>query len=163
MVIFTPKKLLRYPKCISKLEDFGPGTRFEELLDDSYVSAKSVQRLLLCSGKIYYDLLEKQQEDKRKDIAIIRIEQLYPVPITQLRNLVKKYNHIKEWYWVQEEPRNMGPWGFVRRVIDEIDLKVISRSPSPSPASGYNKTHTEEQNRIIENAFATVEEMISPH
>ncbi|MEM7372017.1 MAG: 2-oxoglutarate dehydrogenase E1 component [Bacteroidota bacterium] len=163
LVIFTPKKLLRYPKCVSKLEDFGPGTRFQELLDDPYVITSKVQRILLCSGKIYYDLLEQQQQAGRKDIAIVRIEQLYPVPINQLRALVQKYGTVKQWYWVQEEPRNMGPWGFVRRVIDEIDLKVISRSPSPSPASGHHKIHAEEQERIIHNAFAKVEEMVSSH
>lgn len=161
LVIFTPKKLLRYPKCVSKLEDFGPGTRFQELLDDPYVDSSKVKRLLLCSGKIYYDLLEKQQEDQRKDVAIVRIEQLYPVPVIQLRDLVKKYSAVKQWYWVQEEPRNMGPWGFVRRVIDEIDLKVISRSPSPSPASGHHKIHAEEQDKIIDSAFAEVVEMVS--
>ena len=161
LVIFSPKKLLRYPLCVSKLEDFGPGTRFQEVLDDDQVNPKSVRRVLLSSGKIYYDLLEKQQQDKRKDVAIIRIEQLYPLPVSQLRTLMQKYAKAGEWYWVQEEPRNMGPWGFVKRVIDEIDLQVISRSPSPSPASGLHKVHKEEQEEIIEEAFAKVGEVVS--
>lgn len=161
LVIFSPKKLLRYPLCVSQLEDFGPGTRFQEVLDDPYADTGKVRRVLLCSGKIYYDLLEKQQQDKRKDVAIVRIEQLYPVPVLQLRALMKKYAKAQVWNWVQEEPRNMGPWGFVRRVIDEIDLKVISRSPSPSPASGYHRIHAEEQNEIIMKAFAEIEEVVS--
>ena len=151
LVVFTPKKLLRYPHCVSPLEDFAKGG-FQELIDDSYVDVSKVKRVLCCSGKIYYDLLEKQQADEREDVAIVRIEQLYPLPIRQLREIIAKYKNA-EFYWVQEEPRNMGAWNFVLRVITETDLKYIGRKPGPSPASGYYKKHAEQQEAIINEAF----------
>ncbi|MEM7659660.1 MAG: 2-oxoglutarate dehydrogenase E1 component, partial [Bacteroidota bacterium] len=93
LVVFSPKKLLRYPLCVSPLADFGPGTRFQEVIDDPVVKPKQVKRVLLCCGKMYYDLLEKQQTEKRKDVAIIRMEQLYPLPIQQIRAIQEKYTN----------------------------------------------------------------------
>lgn len=153
MVIFTPKKLLRYPKAVNKLEDFGPGTRFQPVIDDPQAKPRSVKRVLLCSGKVYYDLLEKQEADKRKDIAIVRVEQLYPLPEPDLKAIFKKYGAKKEYVWVQEEPRNMGPWNYIMRVMTDVEAKVISRKPSPSPATGYHSVHQEEQNKIVSLAF----------
>ncbi|MDP5171701.1 MAG: 2-oxoglutarate dehydrogenase E1 component [Bacteroidia bacterium] len=158
MIFFTPKKLLRYPLCVSPLSDFGPGTRFQEVIDDPYVEVKKVKKVLVCTGKIYYDLLEQQQADQRKDVAIIRLEQIYPLPVNQLRTLIKKYPKNAQWVWVQEEPRNMGAWNFVLRVITEVDLQYIGRKPSPSPATGYHHQHTEEQTRIVDEAFGKVVE-----
>ena len=158
LIVFTPKKLLRYPLCVSKMEDFGEGSRFQELIDDTYVQAGEVKRVLLCTGKIYYDLLEEQQKNERKDVAIVRLEQLYPVPVEQLRAMIRKYSTEVEYFWVQEEPRNMGAWNFVLRIINEVKLGVICRKPSPSPASGYYKKHAHFQSEIIKNAFAEVDE-----
>ena len=155
MIIFTPKKLLRYPLAVSKLEDFGPGSKFQELIDDAYVNKKEVKKVLICSGKVYYDLLERQQQDGRKDIAIVRLEQIYPLPVPQLREMINQYSKA-DFYWVQEEPRNMGAWSFLHMVITEIDLKYIGRKPSSSPASGYKKQHDEEQQLIIDEAFDVV-------
>ncbi len=158
MIFFTPKKLLRYPLCVSPLADFGPGTRFQEVIDDPYVAVDQVKRVLLCSGKIYYDLFEHQQAEGRKDVAILRLEQIYPLPANQLRYLIQKYPSSAQWCWVQEEPRNMGAWGFVLRVITEVEMQYIGRKPSPSPATGYHHQHSEEQNRIVQEAFSDVME-----
>src|SRR6202012_3661764 len=106
LIVFTPKSLLRSPKCVSKLEEFTDG-KFEELIDDSYADAKKVKRVLFCSGKIYYDLLDKQQADQRKDVAIVRVEQLYPTPVVQMAKVKAKYSKATEFFWVQEEPENM--------------------------------------------------------
>lgn len=160
LVVFTPKKLLRYPLCVSKMEDFGLNSRFQELIDDTYVKPKDVKRVLLCTGKIYYDLLEEQQNNERKDVAIVRLEQLYPVPVEQLRAMIRKYSTDVEYFWVQEEPRNMGAWNFVLRIINEVKLNVICRKPSPSPASGYYKKHAYFQSEIIEAAFAEKDEKV---
>ncbi|GAB4415839.1 MAG: 2-oxoglutarate dehydrogenase E1 component [Bacteroidia bacterium] len=156
LIFFTPKKLLRYPLAVSALEAFGPGTRFQEVIDDTYADPKKVRRVLVCSGKIYYDLLEQQHAAQRDDVAIVRVEQLYPVPITQLREVIGRYAEDVEWYWVQEEPRNMGPWNFLLRVITDIDIKYIGRKPSSTPATGYHKQHIAEQEAIIQEAFGMV-------
>jgi len=152
LIFFTPKKLLRYPGAVSKLEEMGPGTRFQEILDDSYVKPEKVTRVLACSGKIYYDLLERQQKEGRDDVAIIRMEQLYPLPVTRLRELIAKYPNA-EWCWVQEEPRNMGAWNYILRVITEVELNYVGRKPSATPASGYARIHNQEQEEIVKTAF----------
>jgi 2-oxoglutarate dehydrogenase E1 component len=154
LVIFTPKSLLRYPKCVSPLEEFTKG-KFRELIDDSYVSEKSVKRVLFCTGKVYYDLLEKQQTDKRKDVAIVRVEQLYPTPVAQMQKIKAKYAHAKEFIWVQEEPENMGAWPYMCRKFrkNELQLDVISRKESSSTATGYAKQHTSQQMYIVGKAF----------
>ncbi len=158
LVVFTPKKLLRYPKAVSTLDEFIPGTRFEEIIDDTYVNTDQVKKVLICSGKVYYDLLEKQQEMEIKDIAIVRMEQLYPLPIPQLRKLFEKYPKDTRYCWVQEEPRNMGPWSYILRVVTEVTLEVVARKPSPSPAAGYYHQHDKEQEAIIKEAFDLVVE-----
>ena len=158
LIVFTPKKLLRYPLAMNPIEDMAEGTRFQEIIDDGYVTPKEVKRVILCSGKVYYDLLEKQQTDKRKDVALIRMEQLYPLPIPLLRKVFAKYPEGAEYIWVQEEPRNMGPWSYILRVVTEVDMGCIARKPSPSPAAGYYKAHNKEQESIIEEAFQLVKE-----
>ena len=157
LVVFTPKSLLRNPKCVSPLSDFTDG-RFQELIDDSSADAKKVKRVLFCSGKIYYDLLEKQQVDSRTDVAIVRIEQLYPTPVDQIAKIKAKYGKATEFIWVQEEPENMGAWPYLCRKFrtDEVlKLDVISRNESSSTATGYSKQHTAQQLQIIGKAFET--------
>ncbi len=150
-VVFSPKSLLRHPKVVSPTSDFTKGG-FREIIDDSYVTKKSVKRILLCTGKMYYDLLEEQQAKKIKNIALVRVEQLFPFPKKQFEAILKKYN-TPELVWVQEEPSNMGYWTFMLRTLPEYDLKIISRKPSASPATGYPKVHKEEQANILNNAF----------
>ncbi|MFI5136705.1 MAG: 2-oxoglutarate dehydrogenase E1 component [Sphingobacteriales bacterium] len=155
LVIFTPKSLLRSPKCISPLEEFTSG-KFHELIDDDYADPKKVKRVLLCTGKIFYDLLEKQQADKRKDIAIVRIEQLYPTPLVQILKVKAKYNKATEFVWVQEEPENMGAWPYICRKFHNdkvINLNVISRHEGSSTATGFAKQHAAQQAQIVSKAF----------
>ena len=154
LVIFTPKSLLRHPACVSPLADFTNG-KFQELIDDNFADAKKVKRVLFCSGKIYYDLLEKQQNDKRNDVAVVRIEQLYPTPVQQMLKLKAKYSKATEFIWVQEEPENMGAWPYMCRKFrtGELVLDVISRKESASTATGYAKQHNAQQLYIIGKAF----------
>lgn len=154
LVIFSPKSLLRHPQCVSPLKDFTEG-KFQELIDDGYADAKKVKRVLFVSGKLYYELLDKQQQDKRKDVAIVRIEQLYPTPVAQMQKIKAKYSNATDLIWVQEEPENMGAWPYMVRKFRNSDLKldVISRKESASTATGYAKQHTSQQLYIIGKAF----------
>lgn len=153
LVVFTPKSLLRHPACVSKLEDFTKGA-FEEVIDDASVKAKDVKRVLLCSGKIYYELLERREKEGRtNDVAIVRLEQLFPLPVDQLEALKKKYSKATEIFWVQEEPRNMGAWPYLVRLMRKENIEVISRKESSSTATGYNKQHLTQQDYILYKAF----------
>ncbi|MDP9078399.1 MAG: 2-oxoglutarate dehydrogenase E1 component [Bacteroidota bacterium] len=155
LIIFTPKSLLRSPKCVSPLEEFTNG-KFHELIDDDYADPKKVKRVLLCTGKIYYDLLEKQQVDKRKDVAIVRVEQLYPTPTLQILKVKAKYAKATEFLWVQEEPENMGAWPYICRKFHNdkvINLSVISRHEGSSTATGFAKQHAAQQLHIVSKAF----------
>jgi len=153
LVIFTPKSLLRHPLCVSHLEDFSNGG-FKEVIDDeSITDPMQVSRVLFCSGHIYYDLLEKQQKDKRTDIAVVRLEQYYPLPVNQLEKIIEKYAAATENYWVQEEPRNMGIWPYLVRKFRNNKLRVISRRESGSASTGYAKQHVMQQQYIIGKAF----------
>jgi len=155
LIVMSPKSLLRNPRVVSPLSEFTKGS-FREVLQDPYSTKSKVKRVILCSGKIYYDLLEFQEENKRKDIAIIRVEQLYPFPDLQIEDLIATYKD-PQVYWVQEEPANMGFWSFVFRMSSpelREKLKLVSRKASSSPATGYAKVHAIEQKEIIETAFA---------
>jgi 2-oxoglutarate dehydrogenase E1 component len=155
LIIFTPKSLLRSPKCVSPIEDFTNG-KFHEVIDDIYADPKKVKRVLLCTGKIYYDLLEKQQVDKRKDVAIVRVEQLYPTPIQQILKMKYRYDKATEFKWVQEEPENMGAWPYICRKFHNdthLNLQVISRLEGASTATGFAKQHAAQQAHIVAKAF----------
>jgi 2-oxoglutarate dehydrogenase E1 component len=150
-IVFSPKSLLRHPAVISPLKDFTEGS-FKEVLDDATVNAKEVKRVVLCSGKIFYDLQEAQQKKKAKDTAIVRLEQLHPFPEKQLAGVLKKYKTAK-LVWVQEEPSNMGFWSYIIRMMPKAGLELISRKASASPATGYSKVHKAEQEKITNPAF----------
>jgi 2-oxoglutarate dehydrogenase E1 component len=157
LVVMSPKSMLRHPECVSPLKDFVGSTKFKELIDDPEISAKNgkkVFRVLFCSGKIYYDLATRKKEEKRDDIAIIRLEQLYPLPEKQIRELMeKKYTGAMEICWVQEEPVNMGAWRHVSFSLPDIPFRLISRRRAATPATGFKKRHDEEQEIIISVAF----------
>jgi len=163
LIVFTPKGLLRHPKCISTLTEFSKGG-FREIIDDTYVQAKSVQRIVLCTGKIYYELLEPQQKNAKKEVALIRLEQIYPLPLKQLYELTTKYKSAVEWVWVQEEPENMGAWPFLQRKflsdekLSDLNIRVISRKESSSPATGSAKQHYTQQQYILNKAFEIIPE-----
>ncbi len=153
LVVFTPKSLLRHPMCVSKVDELTQGS-FEEIYDDESVKQKDVKLVLFCSGKLYYDLLKHQQENNIKDTAIVRMEQLYPLPKTKIGEIRKKYKGA-QLRWVQEEPYNMGAWTYLLRWRDTFsDFDCVSRKASASPATGYSSVHLREQQEIITKAFS---------
>ncbi|MFY2563813.1 2-oxoglutarate dehydrogenase E1 component [Corallococcus terminator] len=160
LVIMSPKSLLRRPEATSKLEELATGGFQEVILDK--VAPEGVTRLLLCSGKVYYDLVKARDERKDNSIAIVRLEQLYPFPFDELANLVGKLPKLAEVFWVQEEPRNAGAWHFMfprlhdlasSRSQQQVKLGYIGRAEAASPATGFPKTHEIEQQLIIEEAI----------
>jgi 2-oxoglutarate dehydrogenase E1 component len=152
LVNFAPKANLRHIGSYSPLSAFTEGG-FKEVLDDEFVEdASKVKKVLLCTGKMYFDLSEKQLKDNRKDVAIVRLEQLYPLPVQQLEALNQKYK-AATWFWVQEEPLNMGAASYLQMNLKQINYGVISRNPSAATATGYAKVHGREQLEIIETAF----------
>ncbi len=152
LINFSPKANLRHPGSYSKIEDFTTGG-FKETIDDVDVTEPSeIKRVIFCSGKIFFDLLEKRVVDKIKGVAIIRLEQLYPLPADQLTALHKKYGKAV-WYWVQEEPLNMGAASWLRMNLTEINFGIISRAASAATATGYSKIHKEEQAEILKAAL----------
>lgn len=152
LIIFTPKSLLRHPRCISSMEDLTKGG-FKEIIDDVSADATQISHVVLCSGKIYYELLERKEKDKANHIAIIRIEQLYPFPEKQYQQVISKYKNASDWTWVQEEPENMGAWSYLLRTVKGITLKLISRPESASPATGSHHAHEREQATLIGMVF----------
>jgi 2-oxoglutarate dehydrogenase E1 component len=151
LVFMTPKSLLRHPQCVSTRTDFTQGG-FQEIIDDSSAVAKTTKRVLMCSGKIYYDLLARKVELKDKKTAIVRIEQIYPLAESQLEKIEKKYKGA-EFIWVQEEPKNMGAYTFLMRYELFNGIRCIARKSSASPATGFKKVHEFEQEAILEEAF----------
>nr|MCU0395910.1 2-oxoglutarate dehydrogenase E1 component [Chitinophagaceae bacterium] len=152
LINFSPKANLRHPGTYSHISEFTQGG-FREVIDDAAVQVPAaVKKVLFCSGKIYFELLEKKLADQRDDVAIIRLEQLYPLPVSQLNQLNKKYNNAT-WFWVQEEPMNMGAAAFLKMNLQSINFGVISRKASAATATGYSKVHAKEQSEIIETAF----------
>ncbi len=153
LVNFSPKANLRHPGSYSLVAEFTSGG-FKEVIDDVFVKdAADVKKVILCSGKMYFDLAEKQAKENRTDTAIIRLEQIYPLPQTKLDELYKKYSKAI-WHWVQEEPLNMGAASFLRMNLKNINFFIISRTPSASTATGYSKIHAKEQAELVDKAFS---------
>lgn len=155
LVVFSPKSLLRHPLCVSPLKDFTDG-KFKEVIDDENVKASNVKRVVFCSGKIYYDLLETQKANQKGDVALVRLEQLYPTPVAQMEAIYKRYKNAKDAVWVQEEPENMGAWPYLLRRLRKTvfgQMEVISRKESSSTATGYAKQHANQQAYIVSAAF----------
>jgi 2-oxoglutarate dehydrogenase E1 component len=153
LVVFTPKSLLRHPRCISSIGELASGG-FREVIDDATADPGQVSRVIFCSGKVYYELLEQKEKDQANDVAIVRLEQLYPLPLKQIEAIRKKYTQAADWIWLQEEPVNMGAWSFILRVLRDIPFRVIAREESASPATGSHKAHEREQRELIRRAFA---------
>ena len=151
-VVMSPKSLLRHPKVVSPIEEFTTG-RFRELILDSEADPKKVTRVLLCSGKIYYDLADAREKEKIEDVAIFRVEQLHPLPKNKIIESLKAFKDA-EIIWVQEEPENMGYWTYIVRMLYKyLKMDVIARKHSASPATGYMKVHLEEQKAIVAKAL----------
>jgi len=152
LVVMSPKSIFRHPKVVSKLDEFTKG-KFQEVIGDSYADKAKVKKVLLCSGKVYFDLVERQEKDARKDVAIIRLEQLHPMPAKQLEIELAKYPKA-DLYFVQEEPENMGYWSYVIREFGWARFKgLVARKKSASPATGFLKVHAEEQAALMNKAF----------
>ena len=155
LVIMTPKSLLRHPKCVSSMKELSEG-HFVEVIDDAIENKKSVKRIVFCSGKVYYDLSEHRERESIDSVALLRMEQLYPLNNELINELIASYPNANEVYWVQEEPENMGAWGYLLRSWKSGKLTLISRRESASPATGSHHLHEIEQQEIIKKTFANV-------
>jgi 2-oxoglutarate dehydrogenase E1 component len=162
LVLFSPKSLLRHPEAVCRLDDLSQGT-FQEILPDPEVPPNKARRLILCTGKIFYELVATRREHEKYDTAIVRIEQLYPFPEEPLRETLAAHEHVEEIYWVQEEPINMGYWGYIMRKFIEHGLplpKPIARKEAASPATGSYSHHLRQQNYILRRAFNLIPERV---
>jgi 2-oxoglutarate dehydrogenase E1 component len=158
LVLMTPKSMLRHPRTVSRPRDLAEGA-FEHVLDDTQIADKrSVRRVILCSGKVYYDLLAERDRRKSPHIAIVRLEQLYPFPEIALAQTVASYERAEQVFWVQEEAQNMGAWNFVQQRLAPAlaaahSLRYVGRPESASPATGSLKTHRQQQAALVNAAF----------
>jgi 2-oxoglutarate dehydrogenase E1 component len=158
LIVMTPKSLLRHPKCVSPMEQLASGTYQRVLMDDA-IDPKKTKKVLLCTGKVYYDLLDRREKLERDDVAILRLEQLYPFPVDELTAALEPYGEDQTVTWVQEEPANMGAWHFLKggygyELLHRWKMTRVSRPPSASPATGSKASHAIEQERLMEQAFA---------
>ena len=159
LILLAPKSLLRHPLAVSNLSEMTSG-HFQEVLDHKD-NPESPRRLIFCNGKIYYDLLRRREEVKAADIALVRLEQLYPFPYTALEKIVKKYKETRQWCWVQEEAANMGAWNFVSSRLESLTEKPIAyigRKTASSPATGFANIYRQEHAEIIEQSVGPVPE-----
>ncbi len=152
LIVMSPKSQFRHPLCVSDLSELEKGNGFKEVIVDDIVKARSAKRLILCTGKVYYDLLEYRTANNIKDVAIVRIEQLYPFPKKQVDKILKSYakSDIK---WVQEESQNMGAWTHIMQQYRREPIELISRKATASPATGFKKAHDKQQEKLIKEAF----------
>ncbi|UVS81669.1 multifunctional oxoglutarate decarboxylase/oxoglutarate dehydrogenase thiamine pyrophosphate-binding subunit/dihydrolipoyllysine-residue succinyltransferase subunit [Actinokineospora sp. UTMC 2448] len=158
LIVFTPKSMLRNKAAVSAVEDFTGESRFQTVIDDATVDAAAVRKVLFVSGKLYYELLAERDKRGATDVAIVRVEQLYPVPEKKLAAVFDKYTNATAWRWVQEEPANQGSWPFYGLLIPELfpdapRVSRVSRRPMSAPSAGSSKVHELEQRALIEKAF----------
>jgi 2-oxoglutarate dehydrogenase E1 component len=153
LVVFTPKSLLRLPECVSGIEELSDG-RFRELIDDDLVIPEKVRQVVFTSGRLYYDLVKKRKEVGADDTAIVRIEQLYPLPFEQMRSVIQKYRSAERHLWAQDEPANMGAWPYIHRVFKDVALLLVSRPESGSPAIGLLELHNRRLAKVLDKVFS---------
>ena len=153
LIIFTPKSLLRHPKAVSEIEDFSNG-KFMPVIDTNNNDVSKIDRLVFCSGKFYYDLLEFKEKNNINDTALVRLEQLFPLPELEIQDVLNKYSNAKDIVWAQEEPRNMGAWSYLLLHFDKArDFRVASRRFYSSPAAGSSTRSKNRHNEVIEYVF----------
>jgi 2-oxoglutarate dehydrogenase E1 component len=160
LVVMTPKSLLRHPQAVSTLDDCAHG-RFQRVIPDSDPQRKNVEGVVLCGGKIYYELEKERADRGRQDVAIVRMEQLYPLPVAELTAALAPYKDGTPVYWVQEEPENMGAWRFLLarfryELFDRLPFAGIYRRASSSPATGSSSSHKLEQKELLMQAFGCI-------
>ena len=155
LIVFTPKSLLRHPKAVSKLEDFSNG-EFQEVIDDT-IHHNKVKKLVFCTGKFYYDLLAEREKLKRDDVALVRIEQLFPLHQEKIKKIIASYKTVEHYVWAQEEPQNMGAWSYLlQRFTSDwsgIHLEVASRPFYAVPAAGSSTRFKERHQKVIDSVF----------
>lgn len=154
----TPKSLLRHKLAVSPVDEL-VSNRFNEVIDDPGADPERIRRVVVCGGKVYYDLIAKREEvGKTRDVAIIRLEQLYPFPEETLKATLSRYKNVREWVWAQEESQNMGAWTFVAPRLQELmgfPFQYVGRDASASPATGSHSVHEREQNELVEAAIGS--------
>lgn len=152
LIVFTPKSLLRHPRCISVIEDFTSGG-FKEIIDDPTEDIDEILQVVFTSGRLFYDLIAKKEELNARDTALVRIEQLYPFPHSQLSEIVKKYKNAKRYVWAQDEPENMGAWPFIHMNFKDVKLLPVARPASGSPAGGLLELHNKQLAKILSKVY----------
>ncbi len=153
LIVFTPKSLLRHPKAVSTVDELASGG-FKEVIDDVAVDSKKVKTLVFCTGKFYYDLLAVKEDKKRSDVALVRVEQLFPVPVDQMNGIIKKYANADDIVWAQEEPKNMGAWSHMLMHYDRAStFRVASRRFYASPAAGSSVRSKKRHQQVIDFVF----------
>ena len=161
LIVISPKSLLRNPMATSSLDELTDGS-FSCVIDDDIKDKDKVNKLIMCSGKVFYDLVKKRNDEKRQDIGIVRIEQLYPFPYDDLEEILTKYQNVHEYVWCQEEPQNQGAWFShrhrIQRVLDRLgkknEVNLVSREPAAAPAVGLMKLHIQQQEDLINEAIS---------
>ena len=151
LIVFTPKSLLRHPKVVNTIEDLATG-EFQEVIDDTLNPAK-VTKLVFCMGKFYYDLLAERDILAREDVALVRIEQLFPLHLEKLQQVIDRYPSVENYVWAQEEPRNMGAWSFMLERLDLVKLNVCSRKYYAVPAAGSSTRFKKRHKAVIDSVF----------
>ena len=151
LIVFTPKSLLRHPKAVSSLSDLASG-QFEEVIDDT-INPTNVKKLVFCTGKFYYDLLAEREELGNEDVALVRIEQLFPLHLEKIQSVIDRYPNVEHYVWAQEEPRNMGAWSHMAQRMDLVKLEVASRPFNSVPAPGSSTRDKRRQRRVIDEVF----------
>ena len=151
LIVFTPKSLLRHPKAVNSIEDLATG-EFQEVIDDSLNPSK-VTKLVFCMGKFYYDLLAEREFLEREDVALVRIEQLFPLHLEKIQRVIDRYPAVKEYVWAQEEPRNMGAWSFMLERLELVKLNVRSRKYFAVPAAGSSTRFKKRHKAVIDSVF----------
>lgn len=160
LIIFTPKSLLRHPQVQSKVEELANGS-FKEVIDDKNAEVDLVEKIVFTSGRLYYDLEKHKVENGISNVAVVRLEQIYPIPNNRINQILKKYINSRELVWAQDEPENMGAWPFINRKLDCHGFKVVSRPESASPAVGLMDKHKKGLEKILESVFKVKEVVAS--
>ena len=152
LIVFTPKSLLRHPKVVSTKEELAKG-EFQAVIDDSEVTKKNVKSLVFCTGKFYYDLLERKEENGHDDVALVRLEQLFPLPQQEINKIIEQYPNATDYVWAQEEPKNMGAWGYMMLHYEGPTLRLASRRMYSSPAAGSSMRSKARHKKVIDSVF----------
>ncbi|MEZ5106209.1 MAG: 2-oxoglutarate dehydrogenase E1 component [Draconibacterium sp.] len=160
LIVFTPKSLLRHPMVQSRIEELTTGS-FKEVIDDSSADPKLIEKVVFTSGRLYYDLAKHKVENGINHVAIVRLEQIYPIPNKEINLILKRYNKSKELIWAQDEPENMGAWPFINRKLDCLGFKVVARKESASPAVGLMEHHKKGLEKILDHVFMSKEHVVS--